>query len=856
MEYFYEIVEYYDGFPIKAFIHSVEGFKTHWHNVIEILLVLEGEVNIGVGDKEYTLNENDLILINRNQVHNISRTKSDNTLLALQIDPSMFSNYCPEFSKMIFNCKSFIYDLQEQNAFDIIRHYMAKVVWEYNKKKQGYQLIIASQVYLLAAHLVNNFASGIVGEEEKEINDKNLARLQRILIHINENLENKITLKDIAETEHLSYYYLSRLIKENLGMSFQDYLNILRLNKAVRLLLSSNKTITEISYESGFANTKLFNKLFKETFYCSPSEYKKTYDKVSISSENKYYSIDSDTERGRTYLDVDRSAGLKKLFTYLKPSYIQDYEVDNYKRNMKNISVNINDKEKDFEHYWKKLITYTRASEGLRKVWQLQLKEVQKEIKFEYIRFHGIFSDDMMVCNLTYSGNIEYNWTYIDQLFDFFKEVNIKPFIELGFMPSELKKTDETVFWWQGNISQPKDIKQWTNLVKEFIKHCINRYGLEEVETWYFEVWNEPDLENVFWIGGKKEYFEFYKETYLAVKSISNKLKVGGPSINYQAIPQNTWLEDFIVYCNKDDISLDFISIHIYPESYASQKKPENIVWGLYEGTEPEELLSDRTGVKRIYFDRNNTYHTLNSLNGKIERYMNYKPEVHITEWNASAYSRNLIHDTCFVATFIISNILKSIGIVDSLGYWTFTDINEESKAGISAFHGGFGLINNNGLKKPAYYAYYLLSKLGTEIIQQGEEYIITKKDKDVQILAYNYAYFDDLFLNGDTSALTNTERYSVYEWKPDKHIEINIFGLSGNYKITRYQLNRENGSVFDEWVKMGMPENMTQEELEYLGGKGRPNIVVEYLKIKEEYKERLYIPVHGIELITLEKKI
>lgn len=856
MEYFYEIVEQYDGFPVRAFIHSVEGFKTHWHNVIEILLVLEGEVNIGVGDKKYILKEDDFILINNNEVHNIIRGKGENILLAIQIDPNMFSKYFSEFSKMTFDCKSFTYSEDEQEEFDIIRHYMAKVVWEYNKKKQGYQFVIASQVYLLAAHLVNNFTSGIVDEEKKEINDKNLGRLQRILIHINENLENKITLKDIAEKEHLSYYYLSRLIKENLGMSFQDYLNILRLNKAVRLLLSSNKAITEISYESGFANTKLFNKLFKETFYCSPSEYKKIYDKISISSENKYYSLNSNTERSKTYLDVDRNAGFKKLFTYLKPSYIQNYEVNNYKRDIENISVNINDKEKDFEHYWKKLITYTRASEGLRKVWQLQLKEVQKEIKFEYIRFHGIFSDDMMVCNLTYSGNIEYNWTYIDQLFDFFKEVNIKPFIELGFMPSELKKTDETVFWWQGNISQPKDIKQWTSLVKEFIRHCINRYGLEEVETWYFEVWNEPDLENVFWIGGQKKYFEFYRETYLAVKSISNKLKVGGPSINYQAIPQNTWLEDFIVYCNKNHIPLDFISIHIYPESYASQKEPGNIVWGLYEGTEPEELLSDRTGVKRIYFDKNNTYHTLNSLNSKIEKHINYKPEVHITEWNASAYSRNLIHDTCFVATFIISNILKSIGIVDSLGYWTFTDINEEAKAGISVFHGGFGLINNNGLKKPAYYAYYLLSKLGTEIIQQGEEYIITKKDKDVQILAYNYAYFDDLFLNGDTSALTNTERYSVYEWKPDKHIEVNISELSGDYKITRYQLNRENGSVFDEWVKMGMPENMTQEELEYLRGKGLPKITVEYLKIKGEYKERLYIPVHGVELVTMEKKI
>ncbi len=856
MDYFYEIIDWHDGFPIKAFIHSVEGFKTHWHDAIEILLVLQGEVKIRVANEKYILKENDIILINHNIIHNISCTEGKNILLALQIDTFELSQWFPEFAKMTFNCKSFIYSQEKQEKFDIIRRYMAKIVWENNKKKQGYKFTIAGQIYLLAAHLANNFADNIITKEKKEVSNEDIDRLKRILTKINKNIDKKITLKEIAEEEHMSYCYISRFIKEKLGMNFQEYLNTLRLNKAASLLLNNSKTITEISYESGFANTKLFNKLFNENFDCSPSEYKKIYDKIAINSTNKYYSINRDNKRSITYLDIDRNAGLKKLFAYLESSYIQSHNVDNYKTDTKIISANINDKGNYFEHYWKKLITYTRASEGLRKSWQGQLKEIQKEIKFEYIRFHGIFSDDMMICNLTCSGEIKYNWNYVDELFDFLKDVNIKPFIELGFMPSELKKTNDTVFWWKGNISQPRHIKQWTNLVKEFIKHCINRYGLKEVETWYFEVWNQPELENVYWIGGKEEYFKFYKETYLAVKSISNELKVGGPSISYQVDTTSTWLEDFIAYCNKNNINNDFISAHIYPESYEMLESLEYVPGKIYEVEELKEFLSSTTYIKNIYYGKYNTFNSLNLLREKLEKHMNYKPEIHITEWNASAYSRNLINDTCFVATFIISNILKSIDIVDSLGYWTFTDINEETKAGISAFHGGFGLINNNGLKKPGYYAYYLLSKLGTNIIQQNEDYIITKEDKDIQILAYNYVYFDDLFLKGDISSLTNKERYSVYEWSPNKYMQVSIDGLSGNYKITRYKLNRENGSVFDEWVKIGMPENMTEEELEYLNGKSRPNIIVEYLKLNGEYEEKLFIPVHGVELITLEKKI
>lgn len=436
------------------------------------------------------------------------------------------------------------------------------------------------------------------------------------------------------------------------------------------------------------------------------------------------------------------------------------------------------------------------------------------------------------------------------------KKVNIKPFIELGFMPSEIKSLDETVFWWRANISQPRDIKLWTDLVVEFIKHCINRYGLKEVETWYFEVWNEPDLEYFFWIGGKEAYFKFYEATAWAVKSVSNKLKVGGPSITHQAISDSTWLEDFLIYCNKNDVPLDFVSLHIYSESYSSKEKVQDIMLRAKQGESQQELMAEWREMQRIYFGKDHTYDTLNSANDKINRLLSYNTELHITEWNASSYSRNLIHDTCFMSTFIISNILKSINIVDSIGYWTFTDIMEEAKAGISPFHGGFGLINNNGLKKPSYFAYYFLSKLGEKIIEQNEEYIITKSGEDIQILVYNHTYFDDLFLNGDTSALTNTERYLVYEEKAEREVEININGISGKYKITRYQLNREYGSVFDEWIKMGTPENMTQEELNYLKGKAYPKITVEYLNLDEYYKEKLYIPVHGIELMTLEKKL
>ncbi len=143
---------------------------------------------------------------------------------------------------------------------------------------------------------------------------------------------------------------------------------------------------------------------------------------------------------------------------------------------------------------------------------------------------------------------------------------DIKPFFDMTFMPNELTKNADTIFWWQGNISPPKDIKLWTNLVEAFIRHCINRYGKSEVCSWHFEIWNEPDLQNVFWSGSQKEYFEFYKDTVIAIKNISPELKVGGPSITHGSILEYNWLPEFLNFCVENKVPIDFITVHIYPE--------------------------------------------------------------------------------------------------------------------------------------------------------------------------------------------------------------------------------------------------------------------------------------------------
>ncbi|MCK9443398.1 MAG: helix-turn-helix domain-containing protein [Tissierellaceae bacterium] len=850
MDYYYEAITTDDTAPMKVFIHSVKELQMHFHREMELLMVLKGSVNVKVGPDEYVLRENDVILINANEIHSTSKTKEENILLALQLDVNQYEKYYPGLEGKAFNCKSFLHK-DQQEKYDMVRYYLAKIVWNLVKSKNKNMFTLGSDILLFGDYIINNFEEVQPEEQTMRNVGKNIQRLVNMVNYIDENIEKGVTLKDVANNEELSMYYTSHFLKKHMGMSFQEYVNIKRLEKAKTLLRSSDKTITDIAFESGYPSAKALNSMFNKVYGFPPSHYRQ---KSSIEERNTR-DLDIVRQKSKTYLDVDRTKAFSRLFQYL--DYFDEGEQRNHVVNKSKRTIVIDATKQGVanDYYWRNLTTFGRAAEGLRSQWRSQLREIQGEIGFKYIRFHGIFSDEMMVLNYDGEGNIIYNWSYVDELFDFFKEVGIKPFIELGFMPSEIGESDETMFWWKANISQPKEISLWTDMVKEFAKHIINRYGKEEVESWYFEVWNEPELEHVFWVGGKEEYFKFYEETAIALKSISQKLKVGGPSITHQALKDSTWLEDYLNYVESKNVPLDFVSLHIYPEKFSQEEEMSELLEGLKNGTEILQTMMKYNTMNTIYFDENHTFNTLSSIDERIKSHLSKELEVHITEWSASSNGRNLINDTSFIGTYIVRNVLKSLGQAKSLGYWTFTDIMEEMKAGISHFHGGFGLINKEGIKKPSYYAYYLLSKLGEEIIDKGDEYIVTKSPNGIQILAYNFSYFDELFLSGDTSALMEKERYSVFEDKKTIDLEIALEGVSGNYKMTRYELNREHGSAFDKWVEMGTPQNMTREEINYLKGKAQPRMTIEYLDLSGKQKIYSHIPTHGVELISLERQ-
>lgn len=483
---------------------------------------------------------------------------------------------------------------------------------------------------------------------------------------------------------------------------------------------------------------------------------------------------------------------------------------------------------------WKTLCTAGRAGEGLRADWRTQITGLQRSSPFQYIRFHGLFHDDMMVYR-EQDGVPVFNWMYLDELFDFLRSVKLKPFIELGFMPDALKSGDATCFWWKGNITPPNRMERWQLLVSELIRHCIRRYGLSEVRTWYFEVWNEPNLFEFFWHATQEEYFALYEATVTTIKGIDASLRVGGPSSSNFAHGEAPWVRDFLAFCRDRQLPVDFVSFHPYPNKWPTNEDGKRVL--VYRG--PEALASDLEWMRTV-----------------LPEYGYPNAELHITEWNSSFINRDLVHDTMYMGTFILHNVLQSIGRTNSLGYWTFTDIFEETRVGDTTFHGGFGLITVEGIRKPSFWAYWYLEQLGPELIGQGSSWIATRDETRVTLLAWNYAHYTDSFAGGDSSSLTHHTRYDVFEEVEPQTIEPSL-DLPDHQRIVRatlWEMNREAGSAFDEWIRIGAPQPLDAAVRDYLmrASGPQPSVVAES-DLTDRRLPAIEIPAHGIAMYVID---
>ncbi|MFS2186698.1 glycoside hydrolase [Mucilaginibacter sp. Mucisp84] len=431
-----------------------------------------------------------------------------------------------------------------------------------------------------------------------------------------------------------------------------------------------------------------------------------------------------------------------------------------------------------------------RANEGLRADWQQQLATVQKECGFKYIRMHGLLTDDMAVYREDRNGKPEYNYQYVDALYDYILSIGMKPFVELGFMPGALASGNKTIFWWRGNVTPPKDYSKWEGLIRNLTQHFTERYGIDEVKKWYFEVWNEPNLKDGFWTGSQDDYFKLYQYSAKAIKSVNPAYKVGGPATAGAA-----WVPDMIDFCSKNSVPIDFISTHAYgvKQGFLDEYGSTGTVLDKNKGSVSSDVRNSRKQIENS---------TIPGL------------ELHYTEWSSSYTPSDPIHDSYHEAAYILEKLKQTGSAANSMSYWTFTDIFEEAGPRFTPFHGGFGLLNTQGIKKPAFFAYSFLNKLGeTEITDQDSSSWACKNKKgDVQVLLWDYTY--------TLPDSVNNQAYYVRDLpaKSKGEIELVISGMpSGKYRMEIYKTGYKVNDPYTTYLSFNKPDQLTKAQVDKL---------------------------------------
>ena len=425
-----------------------------------------------------------------------------------------------------------------------------------------------------------------------------------------------------------------------------------------------------------------------------------------------------------------------------------------------------------FPHYWEQMFGSGRAILSLRESYRDDLRAVKQVSDFQYVRFHAILHDEVGVYNEDEHGNPVYNFAYVDQIYDGLLKNGVRPYVEISFMPRKLAFNPDALhpFWYKPNVSPPKSMDRWDDLIRHFAQHLIDRYGIDEVSKWYFEVWNEPNID--FWNGIPREgsYFDLYAHTARDVKSVSPRLRVGGPATAAAA-----WVGDFLKYTSTNHVPVDFVSTHAYADDTV-----ENLL-----GTS-EQIPMNKRVCRAVEKVRN-----------EIKASATPDLPLFISEWNVQGMME--VRDTIFMGPALANTVRQCDGLTEMMSFWTFSDVFEESGPIPKPFIGDFGLRAKGGINKPSYYAFELLHELGSErLANPATDVIVTESaNGEVEVAAWN---------------LVDPDRPPS-----EKTIDLVFRHMPLNAHVSIQEIDADHGNVLKNYAAMGKPADPTPDQVERL---------------------------------------
>lgn len=752
---------------MDVYLRKNENFGMQFYPEIKLYFVVSGALTITVKDSSWRLCKDQFFLVNAGLVHSMKSETPDTILCCVTFSCRIIAEMSGEESNL-FYCSS----VDEK---DLKYHEMRRILHEliHTQVQQMYktECMKYSVLYKLLNCLLESFRLDM--ETAKTADADDLKMLQ-IMQYINQNYAYTVSLTELADRLFLSKSTLSRFFKKQTGVYFADYVNQVRLKYAVEDLIYSNKNITKIAVDNGFSNPSAFNKLFREQYDLSPSEYRANFGQQSRPKQDELQEDKEFREELKEKLTLERGA---------VPDTVS-------------IRTSIGEGT-SFPKVWDECINIGSAYNLSIANLQYHTLYLKEQLGFRYARIWSIFSQKLTISDGRHIG--WYNYDRIDVVLDFLVSNHIRPFMDFGNRPDTAVYSPGNPIFCDVEYIQFESKDVWKDLFRDFILHITNRYGEKEVSGWIFEfsfdTTHAPERD--YYKDEAFDYFDTFSYAYSVIKGRLPDAQIGGPmseaELNY------SFTSEFLNFCRENHCFPDFVSFMLFP--YHTNRR----------GQESETV---RAATARSESEQVEMMHHILEESGASDC------KIYVTEWNDTLSNRNYLNDSCSRAAYIAKKVAEVADEVDMLCIWMASDWMSSYYDTVCITNGGSGILTKDSIRKPAYFALEFLHRMGTTLIDKGTDYIITeKRNGEYYILCFNYKWFGVNYFLEDESIREPERLYEIFE---DTHLMDLEFYLENiqpakEYIIKRRTINEESGSLLMEWKNFQYDKKLRSSDIKYI---------------------------------------
>ncbi len=810
--------------------HSSFDFTPTWSKDFLIAFVLNGQLEVQYQNRMRTFKQHDFSFFLPFETFCVVSSSEDVQLLTLSIQDDFLYTLVPQFSALSLRQHHLGKDFTN-DIYNTLCHHLATIVFHNLRQETSSGLRKISALTGILITLLDAYA---VKAETPAEGSYTTERIRAILTYINDHYTEKLTLTDMASHLGIHPQYFSTFFSRQFQTGFAEYLAEYRVHASMNQLLNSDESILNIALQNGFSNHKTYGAAFQKLYHTSPTKYRKARRTQPAQPQEQ-------PQEQAAANAKDAPGTFSFLQQFLSGNLFFDTSVTKQKQELSFSAELLSSQGTQYEHLH--FYTIGRALACLRQDIQQQMLRAREDLHVDYFRIRDIFSDALYVYFETDEKEPIYNWQTLDQAIDFILSTGAKPFPEISYMPEKLaSKRQYGGLQFRPNVSAPKSMEKWQALIRQFLLHYATRYGMEEVESWYFDFWTSPDLslKMAYWNESMEEFFLFYKATYDVFYEINPRLRLGTP--NFSTIEGFPWYEAFFAFCNVHSLKPAFVSFHAYG----------------CDIVDPGDLAMDLNTVDGRMFSVTNqdqVFVFLQRLHGLMDRYGISSLPVIVSDFNLNFLPTDLIRDTCYMTSYLAHTTFQTLGQVLTLGHWCLSDISEDAYPKQTPFWGGPGLVNYYGIKKASYTTLSLLGRMGNAVLAKGDNYLLARHKHTLQLYLYNLIPFDSFFPNLDQSLMDDTHRYGIYSNAEDLHLSVMLQLPKGAYYVKRCEVSREFGSAYDIWAQMGFPEAFSKDMEDYLRENTTPHITyavqdVERMLILDER-----VPAHGLVLLEIHPK-